>query len=121
MEREDGERVEEGVVMVYFRVGVSNGCDGEAKLVEPLRGCRGKKDVFVDDTYGNASEANILLSSSVDDCKARDVDALGEDVAGHVGNKRDGGVYSGRRIKFDTMDRLIVAVVNVSAFICRRC
>lgn len=62
---------------------------------------------------GEARGREILLRRRPDDAVARPVDRAGEEVARHVGDKRDAlGRHRGRR-KFDTVHRFVVAVIDI--------
>lgn len=77
--------------------------------------------VLADDNHADSSRPKVLLSSSVDDTVLGDVDRAGEEIGGHVANDRDvsklverEGLPAVRGVgrELDSIDRLVVAVVN---------
>jgi len=94
--------VERGVVGVRLEV-KHDGRDG----------LRGADEVLAHDGDGDAGGPDVLLRAGVDDAEAGDVDGLGAEVGGHVGDE-DARLVPGLRVvlELDAVDSLVGADVE---------
>jgi len=76
---------------------------------------RDLEEVLADDHDGKTSRAVVLLAAGIYNTVLADVELLAQEVAGHISDKRDARRNFGRLGELDTLDGLVVAVVDISS------
>mmetsp|Transcript_889 Transcript_889/g.1216 ORF Transcript_889/g.1216 Transcript_889/m.1216 type:complete len:437 (-) Transcript_889:85-1395(-) len=82
-------------------------------IVQHGRGARASlaDKVLADDSNSETSGANVLLGTGVDKTVLGNINGLGAEVGGHIGNESSLDV--GSALELNTLDGLIVAVVDI--------
>jgi len=72
-------------------------------------------EILTDDHDGETSRTVVLLGTGVDDTKLADIKLLAEEVRRHISNKRNVSRDLRGLVEFDTLDGLIITIVDVGS------